>query len=84
MNFHVVLDLVAKYNFVAGPRHMRLLSKFWKVFSITKSLLKKVLPKVGGHMQLLLIAQTPLCLLGTAKINFCLHFECYDLTNGVT
>ena len=34
-------------------------------------------------MQLLLIAQTQLCLLESAEINFCIHFEHYDLTNGL-
>ena len=35
-------------------------------------------------MQLLLIAQSEQCLLGSAEINFCINFERYDLPNGVT
>ena len=35
-------------------------------------------------MQFLFIAQTQLCLLGSADINFYINFECCDLTNGVT
>ena len=35
-------------------------------------------------MQLLLIAQTQLCLLGSARINFCINFGHYDLRNDVT
>ena len=35
-------------------------------------------------MQLLLIIQIQLCLSGSAEINFCINFEQYDLTVGVT
>ena len=35
-------------------------------------------------MQRLLIAQSELCLPGSAEINFCINFECYDLPNGVS
>ena len=35
-------------------------------------------------MQLLLIAQSQLCLLGSVEINFYITFEHYDLTNGMT
>ena len=35
-------------------------------------------------MQLLLIAQSALCLPGSAEINFCINFERYDLRNGET
>ena len=35
-------------------------------------------------MQLLLIAQSELCLFGSAEIKFGINFECYDLPDGVT
>ena len=45
---------------------------------------KKCLQNVWTNMQLLLIAQSELCLPGSAEINFCINFERYDLPNGVT
>ena len=35
-------------------------------------------------MHILLLQQYKLCLSGIVEINFCLTFERYDLTNGVT
>ena len=59
-------------------------TNFCSMFSSANYLWKKCPQGVWNSMQLLLLVQTPLCLLYSVGINFCPYFEGYDLTNGMT